>query len=288
MSERSFRRRILAKAPKTRPPSQPIPPPRRRTPTPCRSKPSKPIEVLERCSSEPILYTVGLALSDDENRSTSKSDVPLYRLQTCMDVFTAASSPLISPSPSSHNVERYNEEAKVVVSVTVEGSPGPVRTMVRLGSSVEDTIRLVVQKYSEEGRSPQLDLSAASSFQLHHSYFSLENQDSVAADPHLFSKDTSELMAFLCWTTPHACQMFENRTTTVTFQILVNNLPTAKFTVESVETVNNLISCTVLKIKAALHCENRVTVRRLKVRVLAVTVLTCLKTTNLTFVYPNK
>eukprot|EP01018_Ginkgo_biloba_P004263 Gb_29468 [translate_table: standard] len=43
---------------------------------------------------------------------------------------------------------------------------------------------------------------------------------------------------------------------TVAFQILVNSLPTAKLTVESVETVNNLISCTVQKIKAALHCED--------------------------------
>ncbi|XP_022770361.1 homeobox-leucine zipper protein ANTHOCYANINLESS 2-like [Durio zibethinus] len=43
---------------------------------------------------------------------------------------------------------------------------------------------------------------------------------------------------------------------TVAFQILVNSLPTAKLTLESVETVNNLISCTVQKIKAALHCES--------------------------------
>lgn len=43
---------------------------------------------------------------------------------------------------------------------------------------------------------------------------------------------------------------------TVAFQILVNSLPTAKLTVESVETVNNLISCTVQKIKVALHCDN--------------------------------
>ena len=43
---------------------------------------------------------------------------------------------------------------------------------------------------------------------------------------------------------------------TVAFQILVNSLPTAKLTVESVETVNNLISCTVQTIKAALQCEN--------------------------------
>uniref|UniRef100_A0A1J3F9G5 Homeobox-leucine zipper protein ANTHOCYANINLESS 2 n=1 Tax=Noccaea caerulescens TaxID=107243 RepID=A0A1J3F9G5_NOCCA len=42
---------------------------------------------------------------------------------------------------------------------------------------------------------------------------------------------------------------------TVAFQILVNNLPTAKLTVESVETVNNLISCTVQKIRDALQCE---------------------------------
>lgn len=40
---------------------------------------------------------------------------------------------------------------------------------------------------------------------------------------------------------------------TVAFQILVNSLPTAKLTVESVETVNNLISCTIQKIKTALQ-----------------------------------
>lgn len=43
---------------------------------------------------------------------------------------------------------------------------------------------------------------------------------------------------------------------TVAFQILVNSLPTAKLTVESVETVNNLISCTVQKIKAALPSDS--------------------------------
>ncbi|KAK8940593.1 Homeobox-leucine zipper protein ROC5 [Platanthera zijinensis] len=43
---------------------------------------------------------------------------------------------------------------------------------------------------------------------------------------------------------------------TVAFQILVDTQPTAKLTVESVETVSNLISCTVQKIKAALRCAN--------------------------------
>ncbi|KAL6633793.1 hypothetical protein ACP70R_026464 [Stipagrostis hirtigluma subsp. patula] len=40
---------------------------------------------------------------------------------------------------------------------------------------------------------------------------------------------------------------------TVAFQILVNSQPTAKLTVESVETVNNLISCTIKKITTALQ-----------------------------------
>lgn len=40
---------------------------------------------------------------------------------------------------------------------------------------------------------------------------------------------------------------------TIAFQILVNDLPSAKLTLESVETVNNLISCTAQRIKAALH-----------------------------------
>lgn len=70
----------------------------------------------------------------------------------------------------------YNRDAKVVVNVTVEGSPGPVRAMLKLGSTVEETIRLVVNKYGEEGRSPYLDKHAASSFELHSSHFSLQSK----------------------------------------------------------------------------------------------------------------
>ncbi|KAK1257261.1 Homeobox-leucine zipper protein ANTHOCYANINLESS 2 [Acorus gramineus] len=40
---------------------------------------------------------------------------------------------------------------------------------------------------------------------------------------------------------------------TIAFQILVNNLPMPKLNAESVDTVNNLINCTVQKIKAAIH-----------------------------------
>uniref|UniRef100_A0ACD5XY39 Uncharacterized protein n=1 Tax=Avena sativa TaxID=4498 RepID=A0ACD5XY39_AVESA len=55
----------------------------------------------------------------------------------------------------------------------------------------------------------------------------------------------------------HGGSIGSNTTTgslvTVAFQILVNNLPTAKLTVESVDTVSNLLSCTIQKIKSALQ-----------------------------------
>lgn len=72
-------------------------------------------------------------------------------------------------------MQGYKKDAKVVINVTVEGSPGPVRTMVKLGSSVEETIKLVVAKYGEEGRTPKLERDSASAFELHHSYFSLQS-----------------------------------------------------------------------------------------------------------------
>ncbi|KAL1126424.1 hypothetical protein V6Z11_A13G110500 [Gossypium hirsutum] len=43
---------------------------------------------------------------------------------------------------------------------------------------------------------------------------------------------------------------------TVAFQILVDSVPTAKLSLGSVATVNNLIACTVERIKASLSCEN--------------------------------
>uniref|UniRef100_A0A7N0VM22 HD-Zip IV C-terminal domain-containing protein n=1 Tax=Kalanchoe fedtschenkoi TaxID=63787 RepID=A0A7N0VM22_KALFE len=54
---------------------------------------------------------------------------------------------------------------------------------------------------------------------------------------------------------PNSKPSVEGSLLTVAFQILVSSLPTARLTVESVETVSNLISCTVQKIKAALNCK---------------------------------
>lgn len=93
-------------------------------------------------------------------------------------------------------LQRQNsrKEAKVVVSVTVEGSPGPVRTMVKLGSSVDDTIKVVVNKYSEEGRTPKIDPKAAASFQLYDSHFSLQGKKKMLLP---FSKYIAKLILLL-------------------------------------------------------------------------------------------
>lgn len=180
MSDRGLRRRAPATGRRRSKPPHPSPSPRRKTPpAPRRSmKHSKPIKILKRCSSEPALWTGGGSdAGDDDRRRFLGSENVLFRPHTCTDVF-ASSPPLLSFSPRrSHESMGYKRDAKVVVNVTVEGSPGPLRTMVKLGSSVEETINLVVAKYTEEGRTPKLDKDAASSLELHHSYFSLQSLD---------------------------------------------------------------------------------------------------------------
>jgi homeobox-leucine zipper protein len=43
---------------------------------------------------------------------------------------------------------------------------------------------------------------------------------------------------------------------TVAFQILTNSSPTAKLTMESVDSVNSLVSCTLRHIRTSLNCED--------------------------------
>ncbi|XWS61899.1 hypothetical protein CRYUN_Cryun07bG0164100 [Craigia yunnanensis] len=185
MSEKSPRRRL----PRCRRPRLPYPSPtpRLRTPTPHRrsaKKSSKHGRILKRCASEPCLWS-SVGHEDQQIMSTflgsEGEGAPLFRPQTCTDVF--ASSPLLgfhSPSSSpkqgfEFGMQGYSKDAKVVINVSVEGSPGPVRTMVKLGSSVKETIKLVVDKYAEERRTPKLDCN--SGLELHHSYFSLQSLD---------------------------------------------------------------------------------------------------------------
>lgn len=147
-------------------------------------KQSKPTRILKRCSSEPSLRIGqshrGDADGDDHKRMISsgyEAEEVLFRPQTCADVFASSSSLMALSPPSGVEMQGYKKDAKVVVNVTVEGSPGPIRTMVKLGSSVDDTIKVVVDKYNEEGRTPKLHKDSASSFELHPSYFSLQSLD---------------------------------------------------------------------------------------------------------------
>ncbi|KAG2240464.1 hypothetical protein Bca52824_090782 [Brassica carinata] len=110
---------------------------------------------------------------------TEESDPIVYLPRIRSEVFASSPSLLGSSSPSSSfptSQEGDKREArKVVINVVVEGSPGPVRTMVRLSCNVEETIKLVLEKYCKEGRTPKLDQDAA--FELHQSHFSIQCLD---------------------------------------------------------------------------------------------------------------
>uniref|UniRef100_A0A803PJY9 DUF7054 domain-containing protein n=1 Tax=Cannabis sativa TaxID=3483 RepID=A0A803PJY9_CANSA len=161
MSERGLRRRAQPTGSRRSRPPNPSPSPSRRTPPPRRSliKPhSKPIKILKRCSSEPLLWIGSSSSSnssdgnEDDRRRIFGSEHVLLRPYTCTEIFASSPSLLgFSSSPRNHEKPDYKKDAKVVLNVTVEGSPGPVRTMVKLGSSVEETIKNVVEKYNEEG-----------------------------------------------------------------------------------------------------------------------------------------
>ncbi|GAV70357.1 hypothetical protein CFOL_v3_32811 [Cephalotus follicularis] len=184
MTEKNLRRRATSTSCNLK--SRPLHPstsPIRRTQPPRRSaKHSKPISIFNRCSSEPSLWIGGgggggVSGDDDKLKLRSSAsddgDGVLFRQDTSTDVFAASSPSLLGLFQHSQSFEGYSKDAKVVVNVTVEGSPGPIRTLVKLGSSVDEMIKLVVDKYSEERRTPKLDHHEP--FELHHSYFSVQS-----------------------------------------------------------------------------------------------------------------
>uniref|UniRef100_A0ACD5Z9D8 Uncharacterized protein n=1 Tax=Avena sativa TaxID=4498 RepID=A0ACD5Z9D8_AVESA len=134
--------------------------------------------ILKRSASEPALWYDARVHPVPHGLSPpSPPPPPLERPHTCYDVFALDSPFASSTSLASSPPDRKPwEEAKVVVSVTVEGSAGPVKAMVRLGSTIREAIAAVVERYDREGRSPRLDPASADSFQLHHSHFCLESK----------------------------------------------------------------------------------------------------------------
>ncbi|ESQ38249.1 hypothetical protein EUTSA_v10028909mg [Eutrema salsugineum] len=146
---------------------------------------SKSTKILNRSFSEPNLHQ-SIACEDDDDRrcSTPVIDLPaeepepiIYLSKIHLEVFASAPSLTGFSSPSSSSSPIYKqvykrEAAKVVISVSVEGSPGPVKTLVRLSCNVEETMKMVVDKYRKEGRTPKLDKDLA--FELHQSHFSIQ------------------------------------------------------------------------------------------------------------------
>ncbi|KAL9267544.1 hypothetical protein AKJ16_DCAP23881, partial [Drosera capensis] len=127
----------------------------------------RPIEaVLQRSLSEPYLRKEEDSGSESSSAVSDGKGGLMIRGRTCKELVGSTSRAAIGEN-----------DAKVVVTVDVEGSPGPIRTMVKLGSSVDDMINLVIDKYREEGRSPRLDVKSASCYNLHLSHFSLECLD---------------------------------------------------------------------------------------------------------------
>ncbi|XP_073135981.1 uncharacterized protein At4g22758 [Henckelia pumila] len=120
--------------------------------------------LIKRSKSEPSLIKRSSLAAEEDDQGV------FCRPVTWVDIFTP---PEISPPRFPR--KSYQKDAKVVVNVTVEGSAGPIQTLVKLGSNVEETINLVINKYNQEGRIPPLDKHSASTCQLHQSYFSLQS-----------------------------------------------------------------------------------------------------------------
>lgn len=144
-----------------------------------------PRNVLRRAVSEPNLYKFGGLHCQDEGHDHPKKNKELndlmLRARTLSDLFPRPPSIQrlsLPPTPLSSFYESseksLTEEDRILVNVTVEGSTGPIRVVVRKGDTVTDLIKVTVDKYAKEGRHPVLD-SDTNMFELHVSNFSMES-----------------------------------------------------------------------------------------------------------------
>lgn len=148
-------------------------------------EPKIPRNVLRRTVSEPILYKLGGLHCQDEGHDYPKKSKELkdfmLKQKTLSDLFHRPPSfPRLSlpPTPLSSFYEpsekSFPEEDRILVNITVEGSTGPIRVIVRKRDTVSDLIKVTIDNYAKEGRHPVLD-SDTNMFELHVSNFSMES-----------------------------------------------------------------------------------------------------------------
>lgn len=154
-------------------------------------EPKIPKNVLRRTVSEPILYKLGGLHCQDEGHDRPKKSKELkdfmLKQKTLSDLFhrppsfprlslpPTPSSSFYEPSSSFHepSEKSFPQEDRILVNITVEGSTGPIRVIVRKGDTVSDLIKVTIDNYAKEGRHPVLD-SDTNMFELHVSNFSME------------------------------------------------------------------------------------------------------------------
>ncbi|XP_010521697.1 PREDICTED: uncharacterized protein At4g22758 [Tarenaya hassleriana] len=90
---------------------------------------------------------------------------------------------------------------KLLLNVTVQGSPGAVQIIISPDATVGDLISTAVRQYVKEGRRPFLQASEPSRFDLHYSQFSLE---SIEREEKLISLGSRNF--FLCFGNPPAAE----------------------------------------------------------------------------------
>ncbi|KAG5602810.1 hypothetical protein H5410_034180 [Solanum commersonii] len=66
---------------------------------------------------------------------------------------------------------------KLLLNVTIQRNPGPVKVLISPESTVHDLIAAAVRQYSKEGRRPALFSTDFSDYDLHYSQFSLASLD---------------------------------------------------------------------------------------------------------------
>lgn len=129
MSERGLRRRShVTGGRRSRPPNPSASPRRKTPPSLARRSPkprSKPIKILKRCSSEPLLRSPVGDFSEDVphvfREPWSESEGVLFRPQTCTDIFASSPSLMISFSPNNHQVRTIKVPFSFFVKFVILG-----------------------------------------------------------------------------------------------------------------------------------------------------------------------